>query len=187
MTPYQLHKKNWSNCTRCSLHLTRQNVVLAKGSIPCDVLLIGEAPGESENAIGSPFVGPAGKVLDQIIEKARSIYVNGDSGVLRYAFTNLVGCIPLREGEKQEPKKESIEACAPRLTEMVEMCGPRLMVAVGALSEKWLPNVMYGPIDHPATIIGITHPAAILRADISRRGVMFQQAVVTLADALGEI
>ena len=184
MTPYQLHKKNWSTCTRCSLHLTRQNVVLCKGKIPCDVLYVGEAPGESENVIGSPFVGPAGKVLDQIIGKALYISGNGDRMILS-AFTNLVGCIPLREGEKMEPRTESIIACAPRLLEMIEMCDPKLVVAVGSLSEKWLPKIL--PESLTFKVVGIVHPAAILRSDVSRRGVMFQGACVTLADALADI
>lgn len=67
---FQLHVREWENCTRCPLCETRRNIVLSRGKVPCDVLFIGEGPGESEDVLGAPFVGPAGHLLDHIIERS---------------------------------------------------------------------------------------------------------------------
>lgn len=67
MTPQEHHQK-WQNCQQCLLHLNRSQVVTFRGESPCDVLLVGEAPGRSEDALGSPFVGESGYCLKDIIE-----------------------------------------------------------------------------------------------------------------------
>jgi uracil-DNA glycosylase family 4 len=148
-------------------------VVLARGAVPADILFCGEAPGASEDILGKPFCGPAGKLLDYIIETAID-------GQYDYALTNLIACIPLGEdGEKTaQPSEESIKACAPRLLEFVKMCRPRLIVLVGALAAKYAKD--FGQVK----TIQIVHPAAILRADISTRGLAIQRAIVQLEDAL---
>lgn len=175
MTPYQQHKRYWSGCERCCLCEHRKKVVLCRGRLPCDVLFIGEAPGMSEDVIGRPFVGPAGKLLDAIAEEAL-----GDRS---RAFTNLVACIP-KDGElvkTGEPPKESIEACAPRLLELIEMANPKLFVAVGVLAGKWLPKIYKElPVDRT---IQIVHPAAILRAEPVQQGILVQRAIVSLSNA----
>lgn len=174
MTEYQKHVEKWKNCTQCSLSGCRTHVVLLRGIIPCDILFIGEAPGISEDVIGSPFVGPAGHLLDAIIGSTRS--------KLRFAFTNLLACLPLDEsGSKvKEPPEESIKACAPRLQEIVAVCKPKLIVCVGQLPNKWLDRV----IPHrEAPSVQITHPAAILRMEGFQQGLATQQVVVILRDA----
>lgn len=190
MTPYQRHVGKWKNCRRCLLCKTRKNVVIARGKLPCDVLFVGEAPGSSEDVIGQPFVGPAGHLLDKVIDQswrqAASIVQDGDEDRFydetRYCLTNLVACIPKDVGEKGEPPEESIRACSPRLQEFIEdVACPRLVVCVGRLSWEWCPRVA------GVQYVQIVHPAAILRADVSQRGLMIQRSVVTLADALTEI
>lgn len=162
--------------------MTRANVVLARGDIPCDVLFIGEAPGPAENNLGSPFKGPAGHLLDEIVANAVA-----ESGVtLRMAYTNLVACIPLEDGSTKftEPPKASIDACHPRLAEFARMCNPEIVVAVGALSEKYIGKKWEtgnaGWIKRFAKII---HPAAILRGAVAQRGLAQQNAEVTLIEA----
>ena len=180
---WQKHKQNWSECTFCNLCEKRDRVVLAKGTVPCDILFIGEAPGPSENVIGQPFVGPAGKLLDQIIAEA----IDLDSW--RIAFTNLIACIPLDDANKKfaEPTKESIAACSPRLNEFVRLCKPRMIVRVGKLTEKHVPGwTQFGLSENHGPMTGIIHPAAILRADVSQQGLLYQAAVATLADAVSE-
>lgn len=86
---WKRHKLKWSKCRECELCETRKQVVLASGSLPCDVLFVGEAPGVSENNLGTPFIGPAGKLLRAQIEAA------GMTGSYKTAFTNLIACIPL--------------------------------------------------------------------------------------------
>lgn len=166
------HKKKWENCTDCELCETRYRTVLYKGYIPCDVLFVGEAPGKSENMIGKPFVGPAGHLLTRIIRLA---------GLLEYrlGYTNLVCCIPLDEdGNKiHDPHKEHIKACRERLEEIIKIAKPKKIVAVGKLSAKHLSRYD----------CSITHPGAILRMDITQRGLQVQQAVVRLEDLVEEM
>lgn len=183
LTPWQRLKKDWCDCTRCELHERRHRVVLAKGKIPCDVLMVGEAPGPSEDVHGEPFVGPAGHLLDTILREA-------GAESFRLAFTNLVACIPMaEEGDKfAQPPKESIQECAPRLRSFAEMCRPKLVVMVGALAAKWFTKIV--PVDqngHTSTsrhTCEIIHPAAILRMDISQQGLAQQRAITTIEDAL---
>lgn len=87
MTPYQKHRAKWSDCRRCVLCHRRKRVVLGRGTLPARLLLIGEAPGASEDVIGRAFVGPAGKLLNRILRAA----IDFDLSV---AMTNLVACVP---------------------------------------------------------------------------------------------
>jgi uracil-DNA glycosylase len=173
---FSQHAAKWKNCTDCPLCKTRTKVVLARGKVPCDVLFVGEAPGASEDVIGQPFIGPAGKLLDQIIDKAM-----GDSRYT-YAMTNLIACIPLGDdGNKvAEPTEDSIRACYNRLIEFVDICHPQLIVLVGTLATK------YGP-GGGELVISIIHPAAILRMDISQKGLAIQRCIVAINEAVAEI
>ena len=153
------HKAHWKDCTRCPLCETRRSVVLYRGSIPCDFLLVGEAPGEIEDLRGRPFVGPAGKLLNQIL---LDVLVHRLKN-LRYAITNIVACIPIIEdelssGKTRAPDKNEAKACKPRLEKFIEICKPRLIVTLGKTAEKYLPG-------HSASTLGIIHPAAILRME----------------------
>src|SRR5678815_494689 len=111
------HVTKWRDCNECPLCEQRDNIVLARGTLPCDVLLVGEAPGDSENFLGQPFVGPAGCKLDYVIEAA---WAKAGSR-LTYALTNLVACFPrlAKEAGDNEPTKSEIDACRPRLEEFM--------------------------------------------------------------------
>jgi uracil-DNA glycosylase family 4 len=187
-TLYQKHATTWRHCTKCSLCHNRKHVVLAKGKIPCDILLIGEAPGQSEDAIGVPFIGPAGKLLESIIHQAflKLSYEEKDVFNLRVASTNLVACIPLKGGGHKpvEPTVEEIKACAPRLQEFFLLTKPKLVVCVGSLSEKHIPTIL-DTADESVVYCKITHPAAILRADVSQRGLAIQRCIDVLVDNIG--
>lgn len=185
MTPLQRHCKQWSTCKLCDLHINRTKVVLIRGTrIPAPILFIGEGPGASEDVIGEPFKGPAGHLLDLIID--RSIDAQHD-----YAITNLVACLPIVEGRKSaEPPVKSIEACAPRVGDIVNLCHPRVIVCVGALAYKWA-NGKYkkmGVLDgFTGDIVRITHPAAILRMDVTQQGIEVQRAIVIVEDAVSDL
>lgn len=177
MTPYKKHKAKWSNCRECVLHETRKRVVLARGKFPAPILFIGEAPGVSEDIIGKPFVGPAGKLLDRIIEL-------GIDGQYDYVMTNLVACIPKGDdGSKTgEPSKECIFSCLPRLEEFIKLCKPRAIISVGRLAGNFIPNNFgYARAD---LFTEITHPAAILRMDVSQKGLAIKRCVVILEDVV---
>ena len=191
------HIAEWAECRRCGLCESRKTVVLGKGLVPCDVLFIGEAPGASEDAIGKPFVGPAGKKLDAIIKRAMPVKVterrDGSTEyqlpALRLTFTNLVACIPKEAGEKGQPLPEEIRACKPRLEEFIRLCSPRLIVAVGTLARDCLDPKVHQHVRVPegVPVIDVIHPAAILRANVAQQGLMTQRAAVTLANAFEEL
>lgn len=152
--------------------------VICRGTVPCDVLLIGEAPGESENALGKPFIGPAGKLLDRIVRDALApVPLCATCGLVRRndlgadwicnqgharrdghggrdvttAFTNLVCCIPREaDGDKAAaPNDEDVECCRPRLEEFVRIASPRLVVAVGSLARDYLDPKLKGHVELP--------------------------------------
>lgn len=217
MTPFELHVRDWDKCQRCELSQKRTRVVLCRGELPCDILFIGEAPGESENTLGRPFVGPAGKLLDSIVEqaiydpsvfaKARELmpglpwyafrdYYQEQTGkdFRAVAFTNLVGCIPREENAKKasEPDGEAITACSPRIIDLVRIGTPKLIVTVGALSSKWIGEDARGMkhrirFDPEVPTVSIVHPAAILRASWAAQGMMIQKCIVQISQAVEEL
>lgn len=207
MSKWTDHIARWKDCARCGLCEGRSHVVLARGNVPCDILFIGEAPGESEDSLGRPFIGPAGKLLDRIIDRAVAGAIhpgtfdeNGDNVAIKWAFTNLVACIPRDEDGRKttEPDEAAIKACAPRLREFVRLCRPQLIVRVGKLAAKgvhgqadfsddrvnyslpWIPNNKF------LQFVDITHPAAILRANVTQQDLMVQRCVVDLKEAIAE-
>lgn len=179
-TPYSEFVQKWQNCKECEYCSQKRNIVLARGQIPCDVLLVGEAPGASEDVLGAPFIGPAGKLLDQMLEK---------SGLdeFRLLFTNLVCCIPKDEdGSKMgEPTEKTIKACSERLREFVMLSKPKVVIAVGNLAKKWLPKLLREQDFEDST--SIIHPAAILRMDGSQQGLAIQRTVVAFRDVAEDL
>ena len=182
------HVSKWRNCSQCKLCDQRYMIVLGKGQAPCDILLVGEAPGESEDVHGQPFVGPAGYLLDQIVSRS--------TGSLRKAYTNLVGCFPAvsKQLGTHRPYEDEIEACRPRLQEFIELAEPKLIVAVGSLAETYLPPALNAIVysggrveGHPTVkqVIGIVHPAHILkRMPRAQQGMAVERSIVTILTAV---
>ena len=169
---YKRHVAKWENCDKCLLCKHRTRVVIARGKVPAEILFIGEAPGVSEDVIGLPFVGPAGRLLDHFIDRA----IDGQHD---YALTNLVCCLPKTDAkDKEEPPKEAIVACKDRLMEFIKLCQPDLIVCVGTLPRKHVPKLE--GINYTA----ITHPAAILRMDASQQPLAIKRCIVTIEDAI---
>ncbi len=189
MTGYERHRRKWSQCTRCLLKDCRHRVVLVRGtSLPCKVLFCGEAPGISEDAIGLPFVGPAGKLMDRIIERSCRRLEQGDGKevwmTVSYALTNLVACLPLEpdgQDKRPEPPEEVILACRPRLLEIVDLAQPKLVVCVGRLAAKWLPE----EVRNSYRVIEVIHPAAILRMDLEfQKQMAIRRCIVAITEAV---
>lgn len=183
---FKSHKKKWIECERCDLCNTRKRVVLGRGKIPADILFIGEAPGRAEDVLGQSFVGPAGKELDDEIQTA--VDKCGLQESPRLAFTNLVGCMPLDEmGKKNSaPPKESIKECKPRLIEFINLCNPMVVIAVGELPKKELIKLRLEE-EVEWELKAITHPARILRADISQQGLMRQRNIISIQDVIEDL
>jgi uracil-DNA glycosylase len=207
---YEAHCERWKEGCGAEICERAKRIVLARGSLPCDVLFIGEAPGESEDVLGRPFVGPAGKLQDRIVREALiragyaiAIPVEGgkarggrggkDTGTLRLAYTNLVGCIPRdEEGQKAgEPDDESVEACAPRLQEFVRIARPKLIVCVGRVARDWLDLKYHRHIEldgdrteRQIPRVDVIHPAAILRVPVIHREINIQRSIITIAKAI---
>lgn len=176
MSAWTDHVAKWKDCELCPLWRQRNRICIARGTVPCDVLFIGEAPGASEDAIGKPFIGPAGRLLDQIIERALPAY-------MKYAFTNLVCCFPAEAKAEgiNEPHGSEIKACRPRLYEFINIAQPQLIVCVGALAADH--------IDHRAGIqcVDVIHPAAILRMPLAQKQMAAQRVIVQLRNAAESI
>lgn len=228
MSKWTQHKEKWSSCNLCDLCEKRTKVVLTRGNIPCEVLFIAEAPGPSEDVIGRPLVGPAGKMLDDMIEDAVENVRPLETPPNKrspwepptFAFTNLISCIPLDDASAKfgEPPRYAILACRDRLREFVAIAQPKLIVCVGKLAEKWVPKLLgeiseqisaiaHGKVNGGSQkgkkitvkersvacdavrqncFVSITHPAAILRADVSQRALAIQRTIITLSDAFEE-
>lgn len=108
-------------CTRCKLHSTRKTIVFGVGSEDASLMFVGEGPGEQEDKRGEPFVGPAGELLDKMIEamgwSRDTVYIN-----------NIVSCRP---PGNRNPQPDEVAACKPFLDARIASIGPRIIVALG--------------------------------------------------------
>ncbi|MEM0050074.1 MAG: type-4 uracil-DNA glycosylase [Candidatus Bathyarchaeia archaeon] len=117
-----------SSCRKCSLWRSRKNPVLGDGDINASIVFVGEAPGYWEDIKGKPFVGSAGKLLEEAIKKAglsrESVYI-----------TNIVKCRP---PENRDPRPEEIKACGPYLDEQLDLIKPKIIVTLGRHSTAYI-------------------------------------------------
>lgn len=148
------HRVTWEHCQQCSLGPLAKKHCLGRGTLPCDVVFIGEAPGKSEDVIGEPFVGPAGQLLDKWIEFASR------GQPFAYAITNLVACRPCDDvGEpNRKPLPLEVQACHKRVLSFLSMASPSLIVLVGRIAEGELKGAF-----HSIHCTAIPHPAYALR------------------------
>jgi uracil-DNA glycosylase family 4 len=120
-------------CTRCDLALNRTNTVFGTGDPFSPLVLIGEGPGENEDATGLPFVGRAGKLLDDILAAVnltrQDVYI-----------TNIVKCrAAVEEGgrlKNRQPRTSEIRACNPYLQGQIEAIKPRIILCLGGPAAK---------------------------------------------------
>lgn len=177
---WRYHRKHWQACEACPLHNTRTRVVFARGTIPADILFIGEAPGESEDVLGVPFIGPAGKLLDELIER---------SGLLRpYAITNLVCCMPNAadngEIKLRPPTKEEAGACKSRLMDFIKIANPSIIITLGATAKTYLPKFN---LPEGITVVDLIHPAAILRMSDEKKTLTMKRFILGIKKAIKRI
>lgn len=119
---------------------------LYRGSVPCDLLFIADAPGMVEDIYGQPLVGPSGKILNIIIQDAFSIMAHRPIIVAppSVGFCNVVACIPDLLGNRSTPTQEEIYACSPRLNRFLSIAAPKWIVTLGDTAHKEVEQVFLG-------------------------------------------
>jgi len=127
---HELNKKMLA-CSTCVLRGTCQQVVPGEGSADAEIMFIGEGPGKKEDELGRPFVGAAGKFLDEMLGiinlKRENVYI-----------ANVVKCRP---PQNRDPLPEEAAACWPWLMAQIKIIQPKLIVTLGRHSmERFLPN-----------------------------------------------
>jgi len=120
-------KANVASCTSCSLCQDRTKTVFGAGDENANWLFVGEAPGVEEDIQGEPFVGPAGKLLDNMLEaislkRGKNIYI-----------ANIVKCRP--PGNRNPDHSEALQ-CEPFLTRQIELIRPKLIIALGRIAAQ---------------------------------------------------
>ncbi|MDP3937749.1 MAG: uracil-DNA glycosylase [Deltaproteobacteria bacterium] len=110
------------DCTRCKLHAGRTHIVFGEGNPKAEILFIGEGPGEEEDKQARPFVGRAGKLLTDIIQKGMK---------LRREDVYIANIVKCRPPGNRDPEKDEIAACQPFLMKQIRAIGPKVIVTLG--------------------------------------------------------
>jgi DNA polymerase len=159
------------DCTRCKLHtLGRTQVVFGVGNPNADLMFVGEAPGADEDVQGIPFVGRAGQLLTDIIEKGLKMPRS------EVYIANVIKCRP---PQNRNPEPDEIDTCEPFLFRQIDVIKPRVIVALGKFGAQTLLRTLE-PISRlrgrvfeyrGAKLIPTFHPAYLLRNPSSKREV----------------
>ena len=154
------------NCKKCDLCQTRTNVVFGVGPKNADIMFVGEGPGEQEDLQGEPFVGAAGKLLDEML----SII---DLGRHNCYIANIVKCRPPRN---RDPLEEEQAACIDYLREQIKLINPKIIICLGRIAAKRIMSpTLKITISHGDWMcidgvwhMAMYHPSALLR-DVYKR------------------
>lgn len=173
-----------NTCTRCGLCETRHNVVFGIGNETADVLFVGEGPGEQEDLQGIPFVGPAGKLLDDMLS-----IIDLDRNTNCY-IANIVKCRPPRN---RDPLETEQDACIGFLRCQVSLIKPKVIICLGRIAAKRLidPNYritrQHGQWVQKGGIwmTAIYHPSALLR-DADKRPETFDD-LLSIRDKIQQL
>ena len=125
---WEILKKECSSCQNCGLCGGRTNLVFGVGNEHADLMFIGEGPGEQEDLQGVPFVGPAGRFLDNMLEMI-------DLDRSQIYIANIVKCRP---PHNRDPRPEEMAACRPWLDRQVALVNPQLIVCLGRIAATTL-------------------------------------------------
>jgi len=163
-----------ANCERCILSQARTNTVPGEGPEDAEIVFIGEGPGFHEDQQGRPFVGQAGRLLEELLEgislSREDVYI-----------CNVIKCRPARN---RDPQPEEIEACKPYLDRQIELIGPRMIVTLGRFSmERYFPGakishihgrprkmggIIYYPMYHPAAALHQRRWLQVIEEDMAK-------------------
>ena len=167
MNSWETLEEKCRSCTGCGLCETRHHVVFGVGNRNTDVLFVGEGPGEQEDLQGEPFVGPAGKLLDDMLsildlDRSSNCYI-----------ANIVKCRPPRN---RDPLETEQEACIGYLRNQVALIKPKIIVCLGRIAAKKLIDSDFRITRQHGQwfrrgefwMMATFHPSALLR-DVSKR------------------
>ena len=170
-------------CTACELWRSGTQTVFGEGAPEAEVMLVGEQPGDREDVEGRPFVGPAGRLLDEALEEA------GIDRRLAYV-TNVVKHFKWAPRGKrrihQKPNAAEIAACRPWLEAELAVLHPRVLVCLGATAAQALLGRQFRVsrqrgelVESPLApnVIATVHPSSILRADEDTRELEYREFV----------
>jgi DNA polymerase len=151
-----------SGCTKCGLHATRTQTVFGVGDENADWMLIGEAPGAEEDRLGDPFVGQAGKLLDNMLAAI---------GLSRRKNVYIANVLKCRPPGNRNPTPEEVAQCSPHLLAQIELIKPKLILAMGRFAAQTLLKTdasissLRGRVHRYAgvSLIVTYHPAYLLR------------------------
>ena len=168
---YEEVEKLASACTRCQLAKGRTKVVFGNGPVPCDLMLIGEAPGAEEDLQGFPFVGRAGQLLTQIL---------GSVGIKRPDDIYIANTVKCRPPDNRAPLATEQAACAPYLEAQIKFVNPKIILLAGApavkailKSDEPMTSLRGKWVKFPGTnisVMPIFHPAYLLRNPSKEKG-----------------
>jgi DNA polymerase len=158
----------WGECTRCRLHKSCTHLVFGEGNPQAKLVFVGEGPGQDEDRQGRPFVGRAGMLLTDVIEKGLKI---SRSDVY---ITNIVKCRP---SGNREPEAEEIRTCIPVLWRQLEIIKPQVICALGKVAAQSLLHssesitTLRGQLRESKgfTVLPTYHPAYLLRNESKKR------------------
>ncbi len=160
-----------AGCTRCQLHQSRTQTVFGVGNRHADWMIIGEAPGAEEDRRGEPFVGRAGKLLDEMLRA-----VGLDRGSV--FITNILKCRP---PGNRDPAADEAAACRDYLERQIELIRPRLILAVGRIAAQQLLHTdstlgrlrgrAHSLHNGQVPLVVTYHPAYLLRSPAQKRKV----------------
>jgi uracil-DNA glycosylase family 4 len=123
-------------CKKCRLHLTRTNALCGEGDLNARLMLIAQAPGDIEDREGRMFIGPSGKILDELLNEA---------GINRNEIymTNLIKC---RLPKNRRPKQSEIESCGCFLEEEIKLIGSDVIIPLGYYSSRYILKSITGRV-----------------------------------------
>lgn len=158
---WELLRSQCESCTACELHQTRTNCVFGTGNQNATLLFVGEAPGDNEDKTGIPFVGRAGKLLDQFLFAV-------DIPREQVYIANILKCRP---PQNRDPLPSEEDACIEFLRRQVKLINPKVIVCLGRISASKLIRPDYKITKEHGTFVqkgnflmtAIYHPAFLLR------------------------
>jgi len=171
-------EKKVSNCKDCELHKTRTQTVFGYGNQQSDWLFIGEAPGKDEDLKGEPFVGRAGRLLNEVIFslglEREEVYI-----------ANILKCRP---PNNRDPSPDEIRSCTTYLQQQIKMISPKIIIAVGRVAAQHLLNsdltmaklrgIVHSYGSESIPLITIYHPAYLLRSPSQKHKVWSDLQIV---------